>query len=88
MRAKTTETALNVLTLNTVEDYLSVGMTKLTECYGEWSAFAEYGFKNSIQSGYPSIEFDPRTPNVPMFPGTLQFTAHSYRAGFSLGTEF
>ncbi len=88
MRGHTTDTALNVLTLNTVENFISVGVTKLTECYGEWSGFAEYGFSNTIQSGYPSIASDPRTLDVPLSPANLEFTARSYRAGLAYGTEF
>lgn len=81
--------ALNVLTLQTVENYISAGATWNFNCESELSVFGEYGFSNTARSRYPDITLDTgETALRIFFPADLAFKSHTYRAGIAYGWAF
>jgi long-chain fatty acid transport protein len=54
-----TNTALNALTLNVVEQYATAGFTIRPDLMSEISGFVEYGFFNKIRSNFPAIGAAP-----------------------------
>lgn len=55
VRSGTTDTAFNALTLQTVQDYLSWGLTWKPTCAIELSYFSEVGFHHSVKGAFPNI---------------------------------
>lgn len=92
------QTAVNVLTLDTVEQYVTVGASYRPTCAIELSTFFGYGFekkikgKDSIPEGQP---ISPLLPNPP-FPynahglggGEANLVESKYILGLSFGYDF
>ncbi len=78
-----TNTALNTLTLDTVEDYVTAGFTVYPDDRSEVSAFAEYGFPNSIKSRYPRIG-----GGLYWEDGDVLFKSSIVALGLSYGAKF
>lgn len=84
LRGSGTRTALNVFTLATVENYLTVGATWYAS-ETELTIFGEAGLPHRVNSRYPS-NFSGVTVNF--LGGDLTFKSQSYRAGMSYGIRF
>ncbi len=78
-----TNTAMNTLTLNTIEDYISMGATVYLDCMSEITGFIEYGFNNSIKSLYPTID-----GGIGWEGANARFQAYTISLGFGYGLKF
>ncbi len=78
-----TDTALNALTLNTIEDFVSIGATLFPDCMSELSAFGEYGFNRRIGSNFPDID-----SGAFWVSGDVRFQAFTATVGLAYGLTF
>lgn len=85
LRKAKTRTALNVFTLETVENFLSVGGTWEIDACAELSVFGEWGLKKAMRSRYPEVSEE----GAPLFLASeLTFREKNYRTGISLAWNF
>lgn len=84
-----TSGALNVLTMQTVQDYITAGASWNFRDCADITVFGEYGFSHTVHGRLPDISFNPDDPDERVFqPGDLAYKARNYRAGLSIGMSF
>lgn len=77
--------ALNVLTFQTIQNFVTAGITwNIDSCF-DFTAFGEYGFPGSRHSQIPSIT---DSGAVVFAPADLYLKAKTVRAGLSYGLRF
>lgn len=81
------EAAFNVLTFQTVQNYITAGLTWHIDSCFELTAFGEYGFRRSIHTHLPSITTNGGL-GVVFERADLFLKAKSRRAGFIYGLRF
>lgn len=89
------QTAVNVLTLDTAEQYVTIGASYRPTCAIELSMFSGYGFekkingKNSIPPGQPASPFLPFPYNPQgLGGGEANLTESKFILGLSMGYDF
>lgn len=85
IRQGKSRTALNVFTVEPVQNFVTLGATwEICPC-AEISLFGEYGFPHRMSARYPSIVAGA----APLFiPADLTFRDRNYRAGLAFGWNF
>lgn len=76
-----TQTAVNLLSLDTVENFVTVGGTYCINCHHEISAVYAYGFENKVK-GKDSI------PAVPFGGGEVDLKEQKFALGLAWGWKF
>ncbi len=75
---RSTQTAVNALTLDLVQNFLTVGATFRYDCNNEFSAFFAWGFRHQLKG-------DNVIPLIPFGGGNVSLKEQKYAAGLSWG---
>jgi len=74
--------AANILTMETIQDFITTGLTYRINCKAEFSFYYAHGFKHTVNSAVP-ILLNPPVPGVG--GGQLRYDQSKEAFGFSLG---
>lgn len=78
---RSSETFFNLLTLDCVENWVTVGLTWRYDCWNEFSAFGAYGFEHEING-------ENVIPLIPFGGGDVRLKERKYAVGLAWGWKF